>query len=442
MNLEQSCEDKIYKRTVHAWTMYDWANSAFATTIMGAILPTYFATYIARGASVPIWGNAVAIGSLIAALMSPLLGGIADFKASKKLFLGLFAALGVVSTALLFFITSPEQQTLCIVLYILGTIGFAGSLVFYDALLPHVAKAEDIDRVSSRGYALGYIGGGLLLFINIIMIYFGPDLLTNMPKEEATQLMMRLSLASVAIWWAVFSIPIFRKVKEPTAMAEQRELGEKGIVVSLRRLGKTFREIREYKDLFWFLLTFLVYSNGIGTIITMAAAYASDLKFSTMTVIGTFLMVQFVAAPFALLFGKLGTKLGNKKAITISLLIYTLVAIVGYFMTKDWHMFVLGFGVATVQGGSQALSRSLVGKLMPKSKSAEFFGFFSVSEKFNTVLGPAIMALVTKLTGNVRLGIVSLVIFFAAGIWMLQKVDIERGARKAKAEDELMIAVE
>lgn len=442
MNLEQSSEDKIYKRTVHAWTMYDWANSAFATTIMGAILPTYFATYIARGASVPIWGNAVAIGSLIAALMSPLLGGIADFKASKKLFLGLFAALGVVSTALLFFITSPEQQTLCIVLYILGTIGFAGSLVFYDALLPHVAKAEDIDRVSSRGYALGYIGGGLLLFINIIMIYFGPDLLTNMPKEEATQLMMRLSLASVAIWWAVFSIPIFRKVKEPTAMAEQRELGEKGIVVSLRRLGKTFREIRDYKDLFWFLLTFLVYSNGIGTIITMAAAYASDLKFSTMTVIGTFLMVQFVAAPFALLFGKLGTKLGNKKAITISLLIYTLVAIVGYFMTKDWHMFVLGFGVATVQGGSQALSRSLVGKLMPKSKSAEFFGFFSVSEKFNTVLGPAIMALVTKLTGNVRLGIVSLVIFFAAGIWMLQKVDIERGARKAKAEDELMIAVE
>lgn len=442
MNLEQSSEDKIYKRTVHAWTMYDWANSAFATTIMGAILPTYFATYIARGASVPIWGNAVAIGSLIAALMSPLLGGIADFKASKKLFLGLFAALGVVSTALLFFITSPEQQTLCIVLYILGTIGFAGSLVFYDALLPHVAKPEDIDRVSSRGYALGYIGGGLLLFINIIMIYFGPDLLTNMPKEEATQLMMRLSLASVAIWWAVFSIPIFRKVKEPTAMAEQRELGENGIVVSLRRLGKTFREIREYKDLFWFLLTFLVYSNGIGTIITMAAAYASDLKFSTMTVIGTFLMVQFVAAPFALLFGKLGTKLGNKKAITISLLIYTLVAIVGYFMTKDWHMFVLGFGVATVQGGSQALSRSLVGKLMPKSKSAEFFGFFSVSEKFNTVLGPAIMALVTKLTGNVRLGIVSLVIFFAAGIWMLQKVDIERGARKAKAEDELMIAVE
>ena len=439
MNLSQSIEENTYKSVIRAWTMYDWANSAFATTIMGAILPTYFATYIAQGDSVPIWGNAVAIGSLIAALLSPILGGIADFKASKKLFLGLFAALGVVSTYLLFFITSPEQQTLCIVLYLLGTIGFAGSLVFYDSLLPHVAKPEDMDKVSSRGYALGYIGGGLLLLVNIVMIFLGPGLLKNMPEAEATQLMMRLSLASVAVWWAVFSIPLFRNVMEPVAMAEQRELGQSGVLVSLRRLGKTFREIRDYKDLFWFLLTFLVYSNGIGTIITMAAAFATDLGFSTMTVIGTFLMVQFVAAPFALLFGKLAATLGNKKAITISLIIYTLVAIVGYFMTKDWHMFLLGFGVATVQGGSQALSRSLIGKLMPKSKSAEFFGFFSVSEKFNTVLGPAIMALVTKLTGNPRYGIVSLVIFFVVGMLMLQKVDLERGARKAKAEDELMV---
>ncbi|HQJ32120.1 MAG: MFS transporter [Anaerolineaceae bacterium] len=442
MNPSQSFEDQSYKRVIRAWTMYDWANSAFATTIMGAILPTYFATYIASGNSVPIWGYAVAIGSLIAALLSPILGGIADFRASKKLFLGIFAALGIISTALLFFVSGPEQQTLCIVLYILGTIGFAGSLVFYDSLLPHVAKPEDMDKVSSRGYAVGYIGGGVLLLINVLMIFLGPNLLTNMTNEAATQLMMRLSLASVAIWWAVFSIPLFRRVKEPAAMAEKQEIGKNGITVSLQRLGKAFREIRDYQDLFWFLLTFLVYSNGIGTIITMAAAFATDLGFSTMTVLGTFLMVQFVAAPFALLFGRLGSKLGNKKAISISLVIYTLVAIIGFFMTKDWHMFALGFGVATVQGGSQALSRSLIGKLMPKSKTAEFYGLFSVSEKFNTIIGPAIMALVTQLTGNVRLGIISLVIFFIAGILMLQKVDLERGARKAKAEDELMIVVE
>jgi len=314
MNLNKTLDDKSYKSVIRAWTMYDWANSAFATTIMGAILPVYFASYIASGASVPIWGNAVAIGSLIAALLSPILGGIADFKASKKLFLGLFAALGVISTALLFFATGPEHLTLTIVLYILGTIGFAGSLVFYDSLLPHVAKPEDIDKVSSRGYALGYIGGGLLLLINVAMIYVGPNLLPNMPNEEATQLMMRLSLASVAVWWAVFSIPLFKKIKEPAAMAEASELGQNSVKVSLQRLGKTFREIRDYQDLFWFLLTFLVYSNGIGTIITMAAVYAADLGFGTMTVLGTFLMVQFVAAPFALLFGKLSKTLGNKKS--------------------------------------------------------------------------------------------------------------------------------
>ncbi|NLC30306.1 MAG: MFS transporter, partial [Chloroflexi bacterium] len=177
------------KRAIRAWTMYDWANSAFATTIMGVVLPTYFASYIALGDSVPIWGNAVAIGSLIAALISPILGAMADFKARKKLFMALFIALGVISTALLWFVVEPADQTLCIILYILGTIGFAGSLVFYDSLLPHVATEDEIDQVSSRGYALGYIGGGLLLLINVIMIYVGPRFLSNMLEDEATALM-------------------------------------------------------------------------------------------------------------------------------------------------------------------------------------------------------------------------------------------------------------
>ena len=189
------------------------------------------------------------------------------------------------------------------------------------------------------------------------------------------------------------------------------------------------------------MLTFLVYANGIGTIITMAAAFATDLGFSTITVLGTFLMVQFVAAPFAILFGRISKKLGNKKAITISLIIYTAIAIGGFFMSQEWHFYVLGFGVAMVQGGSQALSRSLIGKLMPKSKSAEFYGFFSVSEKFNTVIGPAIMALVTSLTGTGRLGILSLVVFFGVGILMLQKLDIERGVARAQMEDAKMITI-
>lgn len=427
-----------HKRSVWAWTMYDWANSAFATSVMGVVLPAYFADYISQGAAVPVWGQAVAIGSLIAALISPILGAIADFKASKKMFMAFFAALGVISTALLWLVVSPADQTLCIFLYILGTIGFAGSLVFYDSLLPHIAGEDEIDRVSSKGYALGYVGGGLLLLINALMIYFGPGLLP-MPTEEGAALMMRLSLVSVAFWWGIFSIPIFRYVSEPPARGKATEMGQNVFTVGFKRLGIAFAGIREFKDLFLFLIAFFVYANGIGTIITMAATFASDLGFSTLTILGTFLMVQFVAAPFAIVFGKLGEKLGNKKAITISLLIYTVVAVVGYFMSEEWHMFLLGFGVAMVQGGSQALSRSLIGKMMPKSKSAEFYGFFSVSEKFNTVIGPALMAFISARTGNPRLGIVSLVVFFVAGIFLLRFVNVERGIHQAEAVDREMV---
>ena len=430
-----------HKQAIRAWTLYDWANSAFATTVMGSILPNYFIAYIATEGSLALWGYTVAIGSLIAALISPLLGAMADFRASKKTFMGIFAALGIISTGLIFFVDQPEEWLLCCILYILGTIGFAGSLVFYDSLLPHVAHEDEIDQVSSRGYAMGYIGGGILLLINIIMIFLGPRLTPQLGEQEATMLWMRLSIASVAVWWAVFSIPIFLKVKEPARKAEESEIGKKVFSVGIKRFTTAFKEIRQFKDLFWFLLTFLVYANGIGTIITMAAAFATDLGFSTITVLGTFLMVQFVAAPFAILFGRISKKLGNKKAITISLIIYTAIAIGGFFMSQEWHFYVLGFGVAMVQGGSQALSRSLIGKLMPKSKSAEFYGFFSVSEKFNTVIGPAIMALVTSLTGTGRLGILSLVVFFGVGILMLQKLDIERGIARAQMEDAKMITI-
>lgn len=428
-----------HKRQVWAWTMYDWANSSFATTVMGAVLPNYFGTYIATEGAVPLWGYAVAIGSLIAAILSPVLGAMADFKASKKLFLSIFAALGIISTGALFMVRTPADTTLCIILYILGTVGFAGSLVFYDGLLPHVAHEDEVDQVSSKGYAMGYIGGGLLLLVNVLMIMFGPKLLPNMDPDAATQLMMRLCLASVAIWWAVFSIPLFKHVKEPKAMAQSNELGQNVVKVGLTRFFTALREIHHYPDLFWFLLTFFIYANGIGTIITMAASLATDLGFSTLTILGTFLMVQFVAAPFSILFGHLGKKLGNKKAISLSLVIYSVIAVIGYFMSKEWHFFLLGFGVAMVQGGSQALSRSLIAKLMPKSKSAEFYGFFSVSEKFNTVVGPALMALVAQLTGNSQLGIISLVIFFLVGMVMLQFVNVERGAAKAAEVDALMI---
>jgi len=434
--------DKIKSRAIRAWTMYDWANSAFATTVMAAILPNYFSMYIATDAALTLWGYTVAIGSLIAAVISPVLGAIADFRGSKKTFMAFFIALGVISTALMFFVDTPGDWLLCSILYILGTIGFAGSLVFYDALLPHIANEDEIDEVSSRGYAMGYIGGGILLLINVAMIFVGPGiLLPNMDGDEAVKLMMRLSLSSVAIWWTVFSIPIFRHVKEPQRKIEKGEEKMNVVTVGFKRFFTSLKDISKFRDLFLYLLTFFVYSNGIGTIITMAVAFGSDLGFGSTILIGTLLMVQFVAAPFAILFGKISKKLGVKKSIYLSLFVYTLIAVIGYGMSKEWHFILLGFAVATVQGGSQALSRSLMGSLMPKSKSAEFFGFFSVSEKFNTVIGPILFSVINQVTGNSRLAIISLVVFFIGGILLLSKVNIERGIKVAKAEDALMVSV-
>ena len=433
--------DKIKIKAIRAWTMYDWANSAFATTVMAAILPNYFGMYIATEASLTLWGYTVAIGSLIAALISPILGAIADFRGSKKTFMGFFVALGVASTALMYLVDTPGDWLLASILYILGTIGFAGSLVFYDALLPHIADPDEIDEVSARGYAMGYIGGGLLLLINVVMIFVGPRFLPNMAENDAVALMMRLSLSSVAVWWAVFSIPIFRHVKEPERKIEKGEEDMNLVVAGFKRFFTSLKDISKFRDLFLFLLAFFVYANGIGTIITMAVAFGTDLGFGTTILIGTLLMVQFIAAPFAILFGKISKKLGVKKSINISLLLYTLISIVGFLMSKEWHFILLGFAVATVQGGSQALSRSLMGQLMPKSKSAEFFGFFSVSEKFNTVIGPILFSVINQLTGNSRLAIISLVIFFLAGIALLSKVDIKKGIAVAKAEDAKMVTV-
>jgi len=271
--------DKLHQRAIRAWTMYDWANSAFATTIMASILPNYFGMFIATEGSLTLWGYTVAIGSLIAAVISPVLGAIADFRGSKKVFMAFFVALGVAATALLYLVDQPGEWLLACILYILGTIGFAGSLVFYDALLPHVAEPDEIDQVSSRGYAMGYIGGGLLLLINVVMIFIGPRFLPNMDGTEAIKLMMRLSLASVALWWAVFSIPIFRYVKEPVRKIEQGEQNLNVLIVGFQRFFKALKGISKFRDLFMFLLAFFVYANGIGTIITMAVSFGTDLGF-------------------------------------------------------------------------------------------------------------------------------------------------------------------
>ncbi len=435
-------EDEQHKRAIRAWTMYDWGNSAFATTVMAAVLPVYYSTVAAAGLPKNIatayWGYTTAFAALLAALISPVLGAVADFRGSKKKFLTAFMIIGVTATALLYFVRTGDYL-LASLFFIFGQIGFAGSLVYYDALLPHVARPDEIDQVSSRGYAMGYIGGGILLAINLAMIMFVPTFYPVEQQGVMTELMTRLSFVTVAIWWFIFTLPLLRQVAEPQRRILPGEEHFKPLQASFKRLGHTFSEIRRYRDLATFLLAFWIYANGIGTIITMAVAYGAEIGLGQTTLIGTLLMVQFLAAPFAILFGRLAKKIGTKRAIYLSLGVYTLISIFGYFLKSEWQFWALGALVATVQGGSQALSRSLMGKMMPKSQSAEFYGFFSVFEKFANVAGPLLFGVVATLMGESRLSIVSLILFFGVGAYILTKVDVERGIKAAAEEEQEMV---
>jgi UMF1 family MFS transporter len=427
-------EEKNYKKVINAWAMYDWANSAFATTIMAAVLPVYYSVIaqpaLTSSQSTAYWGYTNSIALLLIAIISPILGATADFRGNKKRFLTIFVIIGITGTTLMYFLTTGDWL-LASILFIIGNIGFAGANIFYDSLLPHIAKKDDIDQISTRGYAMGYLGGGILLAINLAMIQLAP--------ENLTALMTRLSLASVAVWWLIFTIPLWRRVPEPPRQIFEGEIDKNPIRAGFSRLAETFKEVRKYGDLFKFLVAFWLFNDGIGTIIKMATIYGAEIGIGQNDLIGALLMVQFVGIPFSFLFGWLAKKLGTKRSIFLALGIYTAITIGGYFMTTAIHFWILGFSVALVQGGAQALSRSLYGRMVPKAQSAEFFSFYSVSGKFAGIFGPLVFGLVSQLFGNSRLGIISLIIFFIAGGLMLTRVDEEEGIRVAQEADALAV---
>jgi MFS transporter, UMF1 family len=645
-----------YRRRIWAWTMYDWANSAFATTILAAVLPIYFsqvagATLPSAARATSIWSAGLSISLLIAAVLSPILGTVSDVMRGKKRLLAIFAGIGILGTALLVLVDTGDW-VLASVVAVIGRIGFSGANVFYDALLPHVAKEEDQDKVSARGYAIGYLGGGLLLAINVLMLQYIPGTWGA-----------RLSFLSVAIWWAVFSIPLFRHVPEPPAATARIAPGENVLKISFRRLAATLRDIRQYRELFKYVLAFLIYIDGIGTIIGVAAIYGAELGFGSVELVLALLLVQFVGIPFSLIFGRLpgkgkqrpfflafilfnmvalpisgiagagllpsevigsspalftrtatavgegiylaperdivytgaweaialtaeelgersgathyttfsqgaqyslsffgqqvtvvystgpdhgiwqveldgqllddngqplvidaysphirygesqtfkaeqigvhiltlintgdrnpssaGTrmslasieilslvrqsnlllivagltglqliglalalvfgpllfsglvnKIDTKRAILLALVIYTVIAIWGFFLDSVIEFWFLAFMVAVVQGGSQALSRSLFSVMAPASKSGEFFGLFGVMEKFSAVAGPTFFALAAAFFDSSRPAILSVILFFIVGGLLLTRVNVEEGRRVARLEDEAFL---
>jgi len=644
-----------YRRIVNAWCMYDWANSAFATTILAAVLPIYYsqvagATLPSEAVATAYWGVGLSLSLLIVAVLAPILGTISDVMRGKKRFLAIFVGLGVAGTGLLVLVSTGDWL-LASILFVLGRIGFTGANVFYDALLPHVASEDDRDRVSTRGFALGYLGGGLMLAINVVMIELLPG--TWGP---------RLSFLSVAIWWAVFSIPVMTRVPEPPAATAKLGRGENVIAVSFRRLWETFKDIRHYRQLFKYLVAFLIYNDGIGTIIAMAAIYGAELGFGRAELILALLLVQFVGIPFSLIFGRLPSRaevrrpfylafiafnlfalplvgligasalpgeitgallppyettatavgegvylagedgltfegtwemaiipaeelrvdedathavsheagaryelayngqeveitystgpeggiwavdvdgqtvldadtgdpltldgynptvrhgvrhtiralepgehllsvvntgeqhldsqgtamtvaqadvlppirqsnlpmiigliaivevvgilfalllgrplfsglaetLDTRRSIILALTFYAVIAMWGFVLDSVLEFWFLAWMVAVVQGGSQALSRSLYASMSPATKSGEFFGLYGVMEKFSAIIGPLLFAAAAAVFGSSRPAILSLIVLFLVGIFLLTRVNVEEGRRVAKEED-------
>ena len=420
----------LHRPELRAWALYDWANSVFMTTVL-QVFPIYFAKVAAAGLpaadATRRFALATTFSMIVIALLSPALGAMADYAGIKKKMLAAFMGLGVVSTAGLYFVGKGDW-VLGAGLFILGNIGITGSFVFYDSLLPHIARENEVDRVSSAGFALGYLGGGLLLAFNLVMIrnlaFFGLS-----DGASAT----RLSFLTAAIWWLAFSIPLLLRVPEPHRRLEPDEsVGENPVKAAFLRLGETLRELRGFREAFLFLLAFLIYSDGISTIIRMATSYGTEIGIAPDALMGAALLVQFVGIPFALLFGALAGRIGAKRAIFIGLAVYVLITLVGYFMTTAAHFFILAALVGTVMGGSQALSRSLFSTLIPKHKSSEFFAFFSVFDKFAGIVGPALFAGMIAATGSSRPAILALALLFVAGGAILTLVDVEKGQRAAR----------
>ena len=424
----------LHRKDLRAWAMYDWANSAFVTTIMGAIFPIYYvsvaASTLPEAQRTALWGYTQAVALVLIALTSPVLGAVADFLGAKKKFLLGFALTGVLGSFLLSFVTEGAWL-FASAAFVIGNIGFASGNVFYESLLPHVARKEEIDRVSTAGYAIGYVGGGLLLAVQLAWITW-PDRFGFADASEAS----RYAFLSVAVWWILFTFPILRGVREPPrSLGSDEQATLNPLRVGFTRVFETFHEIRQYRQLFVFLLAFWCYNDGINTIIKMANVYGTEIGIGPSHLIGAFLMVQFVGIPATFAYGALAGRIGTKNGIYLALVVYTAISVFGYFMTEAWHFWTLALALAFVQGGSQALSRSLFATMVPPSMSSQFFGFYSVAGKFGNIIGPFAFAVVADLTGGGRLAILALVVFFVTGIVLLRFVDVEEGQRVAIAAE-------
>ncbi len=405
------------RRSQLSWAFYDWANSAFATTVMAGFFPLFFKQYWSAGTdptTSTFWlglGNSGA--SFLILLMAPLLGAMADSSGRHKRLLALFAGLGIVATAA-FFLVDEGAWPWAISLYVIAIIGFSGANVFYDAMLPQLTDSTDFHRLSALGYSLGYLGGGLLFLVNVTMTlkpaWFG------LADAAAA---VRFSFLSVAVWWLVFSLPLLLGVREQAPTSGQRlSLGQE-----VRKLFSTLRDMRQQRNLWLFLWAYWLYIDGVATIIRMAVDYGIAIGLPANSLIVALLMVQFIGFPATLLFGRIGQRYGAKRGLWIGLWAYVIATFFATFMSSSLEFYLLAGALGLVQGGVQSLSRSLFGQLIPADRAGEYFGFLNMLGKAAAVLGPLMVGVVAATTGNSRLGLLSILVLFLLGMWFLRKVD-------------------
>jgi len=426
----------MMQKKVYSWALYDWANSAFATTVMAGFFPLFFSQYWSDtnsvSASTFYLGLGNSIASIIVALLAPILGAIADNGSFKKKFLIFFAFLGVVMTIGLGFI-AQGMWPIALLVYIFATIGFSSANTFYDSLLPAVSNKDNVDYVSALGFSLGYLGGGILIVINFLMLTY-PSSFGLIDSTQAIQ----YSFISVGIWWAVFSLPIMLFVDEPK-YHDEKSLAN-SIKDGLSDFRSTFNEIKNLKVVATFLLAYWLYIDGVDTVVRMAADFAMTLGFDQTAIMGALVLIQFIAFFATLIYIKIAGKIGLKNGIYAGIIAYILILIGAYYINEIWQFYCVAILIGCFQGGIQSLSRSMYSRIIPENKSAEYYGFYNMLGKFAAVIGPLLMGTVTLLLNNMtgdseqaaRYGILSVSILFLSGAYVFSKVDLEEGERIAE----------
>lgn len=416
---------KYFDRKIFSWALYDWANSAYATTVIAGFFPLFFKQYwsdsLTHVESTLRLGLANSVASLVIVLLAPVMGAIADRGSYKKRFLLFFTVLGSTMVCGLF-LAEQGEWLFAVILYILATIGFSGGVTFCDSLIGNVSNEEQSDQVSAYGYALGYLGGGLMFGFCVVLTQW-PDSFGLSDAAEA----VKYSFVLVGIWWMLFSVPLFFYVPEPRAAAD--ETGLHSVSAGLRQLVDTFHEIRNLRIVFTFLVGYWFYIDGVDTIVRMAVDYGMSLNFDSGQLIIALLVTQIIGFPSAIVFGIIGNRIGPKAGIMIAIFVYILVTLWASVMSQVWEFYALAVAIGLVQGGIQSLSRSFYFRIIPKNKTAEFYGFYNMLGKFAAVIGPALMGWIGVLTNSPRLSILSIILLFAIGAIFLSRVDIREGQR-------------